>query len=73
MCWWEEGGQHRVSTQRGGDRVCAGLQNGDGALQSLADIQLRLRGDRARAVLGSVWGLGGNTGGLVVDGREGQG
>lgn len=54
----------------GWDQACAGLENGDGALQSLADVQLRLHGGRARAALGRVQGLGGDTGGLVVSGRK---
>lgn len=60
-----------------GPGLC-GSENGDGALQSLADAQLRLHGGRARAALGRVQGLGGDTGGLVVVSgrkrtREGKG
>lgn len=39
----------------GWDQACAGLENGDGALQSLADVQLRLHGGRAGAGLGQCW------------------
>ena len=58
MCWEVGLLGGRVSAKgfhlEGWDQVCAGLENGDGALQSLADIQLRLHGGRSRAVLGRV-------------------